>query len=146
MSGGGIYDLLDTRYQRGEGGYNHPPRCLGHHLVQRFPHYPLRRGISGQLGVGGIGEQKQYPLRPQLRQPRKVGRLAVHRRIVQLKIPAVDDYAQRGMYNQPGGVGYAVADREQLHPESAQRQLLAIGYRLKLGSVQHLPLLELNRD
>ncbi|MBA7474994.1 hypothetical protein ES707_10357 [subsurface metagenome] len=144
--GGGVYYLLYAGYQRGEGGDNHSPRRLGDDPVQGFAHHLLGGGVAGQLGVGGIGEEEQYPLRPQLRQPGQLGGLAVHWGVVQLEVPAVYHGAHRGADYQPDGIRYAVADMERLHPELAQDDLAAGGYHLEPGSGEYPPLLELAGD
>jgi len=54
---GSVYNLLYTRYQRGEGGYDYPSLSVGDDILQRFTDYLFGGGITGNLGIGGIGKE-----------------------------------------------------------------------------------------
>ena len=101
------------------------PGALAMMWSSDFPDDALGGRIAGQLGVGGVGQEQQHALGPELGQPGKVGGLAADGRVVELEVAAVDDGACGRAYDEPDGVGDAVADREKLHLELARVVILA---------------------
>ena len=115
-------------------------------MVQSFPNHLFRRGIAGKFRIGGVRKEKQNPLCPQLGQPGQVSRPAADRRVVNLKIAAMNDNAQRRLYNQAHGVRNTVTNREELDFKFSQGKRLAGGHQIEAGPIKGFAFLELDLD
>ena len=61
LLGGDVDNLLQPGNVRGEDRDDHPAPGLSDQIFQGVADLPLRQGIAGTLGIGGIGEQGQDP-------------------------------------------------------------------------------------
>ena len=141
---GNIYDLLEASDKGGKRGHDHPARGPGDNVLQRIADHPLSRGIPWKLNVGGVRKEKQDFLCPQLSQSVQIGRLPDHRSMVDLEIATVHYGAHRGLNDQAHGIGYAVANGEELYGHAAQRDPAAGTNDVQLRLVLHSALLELS--
>ena len=70
------------------------PGARADHLLQDGPDARLRRRRAAPVGVGRVAAQQQHPLPAELREPRRIGGRAVHRRLVELVVAGQDHGAQ----------------------------------------------------
>ena len=114
--------------------------------VKGLAHGPLRCGESRPDGVGTVAEERQDPFLAQLGKPLQIKGVAEYRGIVYLKVAGVDDHARRGKDRQGRRVGDAVVDLDELYPEAAQIDRLAMLHHLALGALHQVVFFQLVLD
>jgi hypothetical protein len=67
-----------------------------------------------------IGEQNRDALRTQLRKTLAIEQLAVHRRLVDLEVAAMDDYSRRGANRQGNRIRSRMSDPDRLDFERSR--------------------------
>ena len=135
--------LLDTVHVGGEGGDDDPLVAAPEEGVEGGPHAPLALGVARPLHVGGVAQQGQHPLLPQLAQPGQVDHAPLDGGGVDLEVAGVDDGADGGLDGEGHGVGDGVVDVDELHGEFARLDHLAGLAGDELGLVQEPVLLQL---
>ena len=123
---GAVQDLLDTADIRSEGRDDDAAAARLHKEIVKAVGYLLfGRGITGTLGVGGIGKQREYALIAQLSKTAQVDHAACHRGVVDLEVAGVDDRTRGGMDRHAHRVGDAVVDMDQLDVKASELYMVA---------------------
>ena len=91
---GRVDDLLDAMDVGGESGKDDPPLAEAEDLVNGRPHFPLRLGVAGAIGIGTVHQGHENVAPPQLGELVEVCHLAVHGGVIELKVAGVDGDAR----------------------------------------------------
>ena len=134
---GGFSRLLHTRDQRGERADQDAALGQAEDLVEGAIDHRLGGRPTGIVGVGRVGQQRQNPPAPQLPQLAEIGRLAVHRGVVELVVAGVHDQPGGGGDPQSNAVRDGMAHMEELDLERAELDPLPGLHRVQLGPLQH---------
>ena len=93
MPGGRIHHLLHPGNQGGKGRHHHPPRGIANSPLKGIAQDMLRGGVAGNFGIGGVGTEEQHAIGTVLGQGSQVNGTPVHRSMVDLEIPGMNDGA-----------------------------------------------------
>ena len=135
--------LLDAVHIGGKGGDDDALVTAPEEGVKGGAHAPLALGVAGALHVGGVAQQGQDPLLPQLAQPGQIDHAALDGGGVDLEVAGVDHGADGALDGEGHGVGDGVVDVDELHRELARLHHLAGLAGDELGLVQEPVLLQL---
>ena len=92
--------------------------------LKGFTHLPLAFCVARTLRIGGIGEQAEHALLPDLGKPGKVNHLAVNRRRINFKITRLDNGARLAADRQRNRIGNGMVHMDQFHIKSAERDVI----------------------
>ena len=143
---GGIQHLLDPVDVGGEGGDDDPVLASLELALEGGAHRLFRGGEARTLHIGGVRQQCQDALLPQLAEAGKVDDLPVDGGGVDLEVAGVDDGAHVGVDGKGHGVGDGVVHMDELHSELAGSDALARLHRDELGAFHQPMLLQLQLD
>ena len=104
---------------------------------------PLARRRPLLLRVGAVAEQQQHALVADARQPCQVGRLALHRRAVDLEVARVHDDAGGRAHHERACVRDGVGRVHPFDVEAAERARVARAHRVQLGRLDEPVLAQL---
>ena len=138
-----VHHRLDAVHVAGEHGDDHPAVRLLEQLVEGGCHLLFGHGVARALGVGGIAQQRQHALLPQLGQPAQVDGRAVHGGVVHLEVAGVNDGAHRGFDRQGAGPRDGVVHVDEFHGKAARLDDVALGDHVQRGHVLQPVLLQL---
>ena len=138
-----VHHRLDAVHVAGEHGDDDPTVRPLEQLVEGGCHFLFRHGVARALGVGGIAQQGQHALLPQLGQAAQVDGRAVHGGVVHLEIAGVDDGAHRGFDRQGACPRDGVVHVDELHGEAARMDHVAFGDHVQRSNVLQPVLLQL---
>ena len=110
--------LLNPADERRKSSDDNPPRRIPDRPIQRRPHRLLRRRIARQLRISRIRTKQQHALRPPFRQRRQVNGMPVHRSMVNLEIPRMNDATPGRVNANPHRIRDAVAHPKPGRPEA----------------------------
>ena len=114
--------------------------------IEGVAHAPLRLGIARPLHIGGVAEQGQYPLPPQLSQPGQVDHAAGDGGGVDLKVAGVDAHPGGGVDGEGHRIGDGVVHMDELHAEPPRLHRIPRLTHHQLGLAQQVMLLQLQPD
>ena len=140
-------DRLQARGVGGEGGDEHA--ALGLRRPARAARVDARLGAGGCVleHVGGIADQREHALVADLGQRSSVaGRLAEHRRLVDLPVAGVEDMAEGRLDQQAIALGDRVRQRDIGELERAELETAAALDDVELDLTGEPLLLELAGD
>ena len=120
-----------------KGGDEHPAPRPGHQRPQALGHRAFTQAPARRGGIGGVADQQQHTLLPQLDQPRHVGQLPVHRREIELKVGRKQHNPVLGADGQGARLGDGVRHAHKFHFQVARRHL---GAGLHFHHLGHRPL------
>ena len=143
---GGIQHLLDPVDVGGEGGDDDPVLASLELALEGGAHRLFRGGKARTLHIGGVRQQCQDALLPQLAEAGKVDDLPVDGGGVDLEVAGVDHGAHAGVDGEGHGVGDGVVHMDELHLELSGLHRLPGLHGHKLRAVQQAVLLELQPD
>ena len=139
--------LLHAVDVRGEGRDQHAAGARRDDLAERLADDPFGLGHTGLLRVGGIAEQEVDAAVPDLGQLADVGLDPVHRRVVDLVVPRVDDSSRFRLDHQRNRVGNRMGHADSFHAERADLDESILRDELaQLGRAQEAVLVELGRN
>ena len=141
--GGGIQHLLDPVDVGGEGGDDDPVLASLELALEGGAHRLFRGGKARTLHIGGVRQQCQDALLPQLAEAGKVDDLPVDGGGVDLEVAGVDDGAHVGVDGKGHGVGDGVVDMDELDLKAAELEPVARTLGENLRVVQQVVLLKL---
>ena len=102
-----------------ERSYNDPVLCVPEFIVKGLPYKLFALGITGPLCIGAVGHHQQYAPVAVLGKPVQFHDLPVNRSLVNLKVPGMDDQADRRMDCHANRVRNAVVDAHELQLKDA---------------------------
>ena len=141
-----LHDLLHAVDIAGKGGNDDTPPALGKDLVERFPDHLFRQGVPFPLHVGGIGHEGENAFLAIPSEGDQVGKLPVHRRLVDLEVSRMDHHPFGGSDCQAAAVHDGMGDPDELHLEAAGAHLLPRLHHVQGDFVVQLEFLELLPD
>ena len=133
-------------YVGGEGGDNDPLPAPVEEPVKGLAHDGLAHGVPWPLHIGGVRQQGQYALLPQLAEAPQVDHVPVDGRGVNLEVPGVDDHAHAGVDGEGHRVGDGVVHMDELHIELPGPDHLPGLHGNQLGLLEQAVLLQLELD
>jgi hypothetical protein len=120
-----VEHLLHPVHMGGEAGDDDPLVAAREHAVEHRRDVLLGGGETGDLGVGGVGEEEVDPLLPQPGERAEVGDPAVERKLVHLEVARVQHQGRAGADRDGQGVGDRVVDGDELELVGAEREPVA---------------------
>ncbi len=112
--------------------------------IQAWEYRALGGAEARHLSVGGVAEQAKHALVAVMGQASHIKGLAIHRRVVKLKVAGEDNRAHRGGDGQRKAVCHRVGVADELHREVlAHLHHIARRDGLKDGAIHHTRLLHL---
>jgi len=130
----------------GEAGHDDPCRGVPEDPFEGLDQVALGAAVALPFGVGGVAEEEQDPFTADLGEAGEVGRPALRRIVVELEVARVDDHPGGRVDGEGGGVGDAVADRDQLDPERPELEAVAHPRLAEVGLAQDPVLFQLRLD
>ena len=129
---GGVDGLLQARDVGGERRHQDPALRRGEDGREPLADGALARRRPLLLGVGAVAEQQQDTLVADAREPGQVGRLALHRRGVDLEVARVHDDARGRSHDQRARVRDRMRGVHPFDVEAAERLGVAGPHRVQL--------------
>jgi hypothetical protein len=123
--GGGVDDLLHAVDVRGEARDDDPSPGPREDLLELRSDDRLGGREAIAVGVRRVPAQEQHALGPELREPRDVGRLAIHGRLVELVVAGEHHGSELACERDRARVGDRVRHVDQLRAEGPQLERLA---------------------
>ena len=107
-----VDDLLYAVNVGGKGGDDNALITAAENVFKRTSDRALGHGISGALGVGGIGKQSQNTRVSEFAEAGKIDRLALYRRKIDLKVAREQKRSGRACHGDGTGIGNRVIDAD----------------------------------
>ncbi len=82
--------------------------------------HAFRRGGAGLIGIGGIRHQGQHAAPAKFGQLGKIGRLAIHRRVIEFEVAGMDHQSGGRGDAHAHAIGNGVRHAEEFQPERAE--------------------------
>ncbi len=108
-----VNDHLHTVNVRREHGNNDSALRFTEHIFKRHADFLFGDGITGTFDVCGLAQHRQHAAFAQLSEGRKIGDVAVYRRVVNLEVTRHDDRACRAGQRNGTCTGNGVADVDE---------------------------------
>src|SRR5712692_226550 len=111
---GDVDHLLNAVNRRRKARQNHAPRRRAAQLFDARHNRELRRRKSGALHVGRVAEQREHAFIAIACESMQIEGSTVHGRLINLKVPRVNNHADRCADRQRHAINGAVRDRDEL--------------------------------
>ncbi len=141
---GGVEHLLDPVHVAREAGDDDALGRRAEHLLDGGREVLLGGRETGDLRVGGVGEEEVHALLAEARERGEVGEAAVHRELIHLEVARVQDHAGARADRDGEAVGDGVVHGDELEVELARGDAVALLHLA--GDGLDLVLLELRAD